>query len=63
MTFRFQPAARPNSVEVAIDVEFEQIARRIARPARPLRLDPPEACLGEIEPIDEGVDEADGIVT
>jgi hypothetical protein len=59
MTFRFQAAARPNSVEIAVDVEFEPIARRVARPARPIRLDPPEACLGEIEPIDEGVDEAD----
>jgi hypothetical protein len=63
MAFRFQPAARPNSVEIAVDVEFEQIARRVARPARPLRLDPPKACLGEIEPIDKGVDEADGIVS
>ena len=62
MTFRFQAAARPNSVEIAVDVEFEQIARRVARPAGPLRLDPHEACLGEIEPIDEGVEEADGIV-
>jgi len=62
MTFRFQAAARPNSVEIAVDVEFEQIARRVARPARPLRLDPPEACLGEIEPINEGVEETDGIV-
>ena len=62
MAFGFQAAARPHAVEIAVDVELEQIARRVARPARRLRLDPPEACLDEIEPIDEGVDEADGIV-
>jgi hypothetical protein len=53
----FQAAARPNSVEIAVDVEFEQIAGRVGRPARPLRLDPPEPCLAEIEPIDD----ADGL--
>ena len=45
MAFGFQPAARPNSVEIAVDVELEQIARRVAGPARRLRLDPPEARL------------------
>ncbi len=62
MAFGFQPAARPHPVEIAVDVELEQIARRVAGPACRLRLDPPEARLGEIEAIDEGVNEADGIV-
>ena len=42
-------------------VELEQIARRVARPTGRLRLDAREACLDEIEAIDEGVDEADGL--
>ena len=62
MALRFQPAARPHAVEITVDVKLEQIARRIARPARRLRLNPPEARLDEIEPIDEGIDEADGVV-
>ena len=62
MAFGLQPAARPHPVEIAVDVKLEQIARRVAGPARRLRLDPREACLDEIEAIDEGVDEADRIV-
>ena len=62
MAFGFQPAARPHAVEIAVDVKLEQIARRIAGPARRLRLNPREARLDEIEAIDEGVDEADRVV-
>jgi hypothetical protein len=62
VAFGFQPAARPHPVEISVDVKLEQIARRIAGPACRLRLDPREACLDEIEAIDEGVDEADGVV-
>ena len=44
------------------DVEFEQIARRIAGAARHLRRDAFEPGRREIEPVDEGVDEPNGIV-
>ena len=62
MAFGLQPAARTHAIEIAVDVELQEIARCVARPACRLRLNPPEACPDEIEPIDEGVDEADGIV-
>jgi hypothetical protein len=62
MSFGFQAAARPNSVEIAVDIELEQIARCVAGSARRLRLDPSETRLDEIESLDEAVNEADGIV-
>ena len=63
MALGFQSAARPHAVEIAVDIELEQIARRVARTTRRLRLNPPETCCNEIEAIDEGVNEADGIVS
>jgi len=62
VAFGFQPAARPHPVEISVDVELEQIARRVARPAGRLCLDAREARLDEIEAIDDGIDEADGVV-
>ena len=62
VAFGLQPPARPHPVEIAVDVELQQIARRIAGPARHLRLDAREPRRREIEPIDEGVDEAHRIV-
>ena len=63
MALGFQSAARPHAVEIAVDVKLEQIARRIARTTRRLWLNPPEAGLDEIETVDEGVDEADRVVS
>ena len=60
--FPLQPSARSDPVEVAIDVELQQIARRIARPPRSLRFDPREAGARKIEPINEGLDEPNRIV-
>ena len=51
-----------DTVEIAVDVEFEQIARRIAGAARHLRCDAFEPGCREIEPVDEGVDEPNRIV-
>jgi len=62
MTLRLQPTPRPHAVEIAADVQLEQIARRIAGSARRFQLNRSEACRREIEPIDEGVDEPNGIV-
>ena len=62
MTFGLKPAARPHPVEIAVNIELQQIARRVAGAARRLRLDPLETSGLQIKPIDEGVDEADGIV-
>jgi hypothetical protein len=62
MAFGFQPTARPNAVEIAVDVQLQQVASRISRPARRLRQDPREARLDQIEPIDEGVNEPDRVI-
>ena len=62
MALGLQPAARPHAVEISVDVQLEQIARRVTRPAGRFRLNPGEARLGEIETIEEGVDEPDGVV-
>src|SRR5260370_23618516 len=57
-----EPAARPNPIEVAVDVELQQYRRMIRRPAGCLRIDPVEPKLAQIECIDEDVDYANGIV-
>jgi hypothetical protein len=62
VAFSLQPAARPNAVEVAIDVKLKQITRRVAGAARRLRSDPCETGFDQIEPVDEGVDETHGII-
>src|SRR5205807_8776343 len=56
MTFGLKTAARPNPVEIAVDIELQEIA------GRRLRLDPLETGGFQIKPIDEGIDEADGVV-
>lgn len=50
VAFGFQSAARPYAVEITVDVQLEQIAGRVARPAGRLRLDPPEPCLERSRP-------------
>ena len=60
--FPLQPPARSNPVQIAVDVELQQIAGRIAWPPRRLRFDPREPRARKIQPIDEGVDEPNRIV-
>ena len=62
MTFGLKTAARPNPVEIAVDIELQEIAGRVAGTARRLRLDPLETGGLQIKPSDEGIDEADGVV-
>src|ERR1700694_1908696 len=62
IAFGLKPAARPHPVEIAVDIELQEIAGRVAGTARRLRLDPLETGGLQIKPIDEGVDEADGVV-
>jgi hypothetical protein len=50
-----QPTARPHPVQVAVDVEFQQICRRIARAARHLRLDTGKRSRRKIQPIDASI--------
>ena len=60
--FPLQPPARSDPVQIAVDVELQQIAGRIARPPRRFRLDPREPGRRKVEPINEGVDEPNRIV-
>jgi hypothetical protein len=57
-----QPTARPHPVQVAVDVEFQQIRRRIPRAACHLRLNMGKRCRRKIQPIDKGIDEAHLII-
>ena len=54
--------ARPHRVQVAIDIEFQQIAGRIAGMARRLCLGPRETGRLQIKPVDQRVDKAHRIV-
>ena len=58
----FQAPARPEPVQVAIDVKLEQIGTIVARPPRRLRLHPNEPGRAKIEPVDKGLDEPDRII-
>src|SRR4051812_18266938 len=61
VTLGLKSAARTYSVQIAINVKLQQIAWSVARPPRGLCLHPREARLRQIEAVNEGVDEADGI--
>jgi hypothetical protein len=61
-TLALQPSARSDPVEVAVDVELQQIARRVARTTRRFRGHPREPRRHEVQPIDEGIDEPHRIV-
>jgi hypothetical protein len=62
MAFGLQTAARTHPVEIAVNIQLEEVAWSIARPPRGLRLHPREPRLGEIEAINESVDKANGVV-
>jgi hypothetical protein len=51
-TLALQPSARSDPVEVAVNVELQQVARRVARTPRRFRLDAPETRCREVEPVD-----------
>jgi hypothetical protein len=57
----FQVADRTGTVQIAVDVELQQMSRRVAGAAGGFRLDAGEASCREIEIIDKGLDEPDRI--
>ena len=57
-----QPTARPHPVQIAIDVEFQQIGRRIAGTAHRLRLCSDESRRRKVKLIDKGVNEPHRVV-
>ena len=62
MTLRLQPPARSDPVQIAVDVELQKVARRIAGTPHRLRLHPQKPRRRKIQPFDEGVDEPHRIV-
>ena len=57
-----KPPVGAHAVDVAIDVELEQIGWVVTGASGGLRLHPGKARLLKVEPIDKGVDEANRIV-
>ena len=55
MALGFQAPARPNAIEVAVDVELQQILGGDSWAAGRLWLHPDEARGGQVQPVDEGV--------
>ncbi len=62
LRFRRKPAARPHPVQVAVDIELQQIAGRVGRTAELLRDHLREAKLRQIQAVDEGIDHPHRIV-
>ena len=62
ITSILRPTARPHSVQVAVDVELQQIRGRIARAARHPRLNTAKRCRRKIQPIDNRIDKAHRVV-
>jgi hypothetical protein len=58
----FEPPAGPDPVEVTVDVELQQVSRRIAGPPGLLRPNTSEACGREIKPIDKSLDEPNRVL-
>jgi hypothetical protein len=48
---------------VAVNIALQQIARRVARPPRRLRLDPRKPRRRKVQSDDKGVDESDRILS
>ena len=62
MGFALQSAARPHPVQIAVDIELQQVARRITRMPRRLGCNSREPCRREVQPVDEGLNEPNRIV-
>jgi hypothetical protein len=62
MGLGFQPSAGADPVQVAVDVEFEQISGRVAWAPGLFRPNPIEARGREIKPINERLDKANRVL-
>ena len=62
MRFRFEPTTGPDTVQVAIQIELQQIGRVISRSSGCLGLNPLETCRCQIEAVDKCIDEANRVV-
>ncbi len=62
MGLGFQTATGSDAVQITVDVELQQIGGRIARPAGSLGGDADKARCGQIQSINEGFNEPDGVL-
>ena len=53
----FQAAAGADAVQITIHVELEQIGRHVSRAAGVFQLDARKSRRGEVQTVDEGLDE------
>jgi hypothetical protein len=58
----FKPSAGAHPVQIAVNVELQKIAGRIAGTSRGFSRDPREARRLKVQPIDKGVDEPNRII-
>jgi hypothetical protein len=61
-SFSFKPPARLHLVQITVDVQLEENRGMVRWPASCLGIDPAEPKLGQIEAVDEDVDDANWIV-
>lgn len=61
MGLLFQATTRPETVEIAINVKLQQISRVVSRSSRGSGFGPLKTEGREVEVVDKGVDETDGI--
>src|SRR3954447_20099724 len=59
----FQAAARAGTVQITVDVELQQISRRVARTTRRLRNRADKPKRREVQPVDKGFDEPHRVVS
>ena len=62
MGLALQPAARSHPVQIAVDIQLQQVARRITRTPRRPRLDPREPCRRKVQPLNQGAKKPDRIL-
>ena len=58
----FPPPARAHPVQLAVDVELQEVGRRVARTPPRLRLGAGKPSRRKIQPIHKGIDEPDRVV-
>jgi hypothetical protein len=62
MGFGFQATTGPNAVQITVDVEFQKVSGRVARPTRRLRCHANEPRRGQIQSVDEGFDKTNRVL-
>ena len=62
MGLQLQASAGTDAVEVAVEVEFQEVARIVPRPSRAFRVDALETGSLQIQAVNECINETDRVV-